>query len=197
MLPPHRWVDGNCRRNHNSAVVLAAIVGVLSLPTAAQSADGWKRHSLSQAQLNLELPGEPKAAESKLKEQSKQFVEKQVTYQVTVPGVYVMISYTQYVEGIAVDLRRATDGAISSIKSQAGVTDAKFTTREIQRDDKPGLSISGIYSKGGKGLAYDALIIGAGRQLWQVGVGFSSSSNDGKNASRKVLGSVEVGREQK
>lgn len=158
-----------------------------------QSLDGWKRYDLPEAKISLELPAEPNESRVQLKEAARKYIEQYLNYTVSAPGVFILVSHTLYVEGVAVDLRKAAEGAVSNIKSQEGVSGAAFTFRDIRRDDKPAVAFSGTYTSGKRRLAYEALVIGAGRQLWLVGVGFESVSTEGRVAARNCLGSIKVG----
>ncbi|GEM_PF-6488270 len=166
---------------------------MFAVPVQGSGTGAWRSLELPDAQIALELPVQPKRLETKIRAEAAKLIEKQVSYEASVPGAYFLIRYTLYAENVAVDLKKAVQGAIDGIKSQAGVSDVRFTTKDVRREDKPAVSLEGYYTLSGKHFEYDALFIGAGRQLWQVGVGFSDSSTEGKAAARKALGSIKVG----
>jgi hypothetical protein len=168
-------------------------VCVLAAPVQGSGTGGWRSLELPDAQIALELPVQPKRLETKIRADAAKLIEKQVSYEASIPGAYFLIRYTLYAENVAVDLKKAAQGAIDGIKSQAGVSEVRFTTKDVRRDDKPAVSLEGYYTLSGKHFEYDALFIGAGRQLWQVGVGFSDTSSEGKAAARRALGSIKVG----
>ena len=170
---------------------IGIVTTLLLAPIQADRLD-WKRYDLTKLNMSLSLPLQPEPTTVELRADSKKMIKSMETIQVSIPGLFVVASYTHYDNDIVADLKKAAQGAIENIKSQTNVTDFKSTTKPETIGSLNGLRISGTYKSKGRGLAFEGLIACDNNHLWQVNTGFVQGNSESRAFAWKVLDSLKI-----
>lgn len=152
----------------------------------------WKRYDLPKLNISLSLPAQPESTTVALRADSKKMIQSMETVQVSIPGLFIVASYTHYDNDIFADLKKAGQGAIENIKNQTGVTDFKSTTKPETIGSLNGLRIAGTYKSKGRALAFEGLIACDTNHLWQVNTGFVQGNSEARAFAWKVLDSLRI-----
>lgn len=175
-------------------VIPTVVIFVLIAPHLVQVDSGmeWKRYDLDSLSLSVELPSPPRKAEIKLKQEVKDFVRRSTTFESTVPGLYVLLSHTEFAKGIEVNARSAAEGALANITKQEGVSGLESSFSNIKIGDSTAIKASATYLSKGKKLAYTGIFLADGANLWQVSAGYTAGALLETNAANRVLNSIRL-----
>jgi hypothetical protein len=201
-----RKIDERMKRLTWLAMILLALPGV---PVAALTPQGdadrvqsednrrqirgeWKRRSVRGARLTAELPAEidPAAAQSRgtARKQADQISQARLLWD----GVLYRFAYTEYGEGLSVDLDRAADAAIGSLKLTTGVSDLRVKRSEGEVSGMPMVLVETTYQYMGSALSFRIMIAGKDNRLWQASALFRTANAQQEAAAKRVLDSVRL-----
>ncbi len=152
----------------------------------------WKRYDLAKLNMSIVLPATPEPTNVALRSESRKMIQSMETVQVSIPGLFVVASYTHYDNDIITDLQKAGLGAIENIKSQQGVTEFKSTIKQEPIGSLNGLRISGTYKSKGKTIAFEGRIACDNNHLWQINTGYVQGNNESRVFAWKVLDSIKI-----
>lgn len=180
------------------ALWVATIAAIAAVSFGAQQSKvdakgDWKRYSLSDARLSVELPDDPSRFAGASRDQSRQKAEVAQGPRLSVGGVILRFSCAEYQEGSTVDLERAAQGAVASITGTRGVTEFKFSRTDLKVSGVPAIRLETSYEfSGQRRVGFWILIVGEGEHLWQASAMFAASDPNQADIAKRILGSVRV-----
>jgi hypothetical protein len=172
---------------------ILALFGLISTFTLqVDSGTEWKRYEIEGLSLSVELPSPPRKAEIKLKQEVKDFVRRITTFESTIPGLYILLSHTEFTKGVEVNVRSAAEGALANITKQEGVSGLESSFSNVKIGDSTAIRASATYLSKGKKLAYVGIFLADGTNLWQVSAGYAVGALPETNAANRVLNSIRI-----
>ena len=159
---------------------------------AATKLSEWKRSFPEGSRLSLELPGELQREDAPTPESSRRTIKEATRYKHSSGAFEVAVWDITYLEGVPTDLRRAAEGAASTLKESGGITDYQDTVTPATCSGQPCLRMSATFKRYGISSRLEAILIGQGSKLWQVIATFQASAADAPFAVQRVLDSVRI-----
>lgn len=150
----------------------------------------WKRYVFGSPSLSIELPTAPEKTTLKLSEDMSARVKTIETHQASSSGLFVMLSFLEYKEGVVVDAKKAAQGAMANVRAQAGLADFAVEYKDLLILGKRAVQVKAKYRKGTTPLGFSGVYIVEGQKLWQVNVGYSTSDLKAHEASERILRSL-------
>ncbi|HWP32011.1 MAG TPA: hypothetical protein VNK96_09865 [Fimbriimonadales bacterium] len=150
----------------------------------------WKRYAFGSPSLSIELPTPSEKTNLKLSEDMSAKVKTIETYQVSSSGLFVMMSFLEYKEGVVTDAKKAAQGAMANVRAQAGLTDFTVEYKELSISGKRAVQVKARYRKGTTPMGFSGVYIVEGQKLWQVNLGYATSDLKAQEASERILRSI-------
>ena len=181
---------------HLLAIGFAAVLAAASLGGAFQARFDvkavWKRYSMSDARLSVELPDDPARFTVPNRERATSKAEVAQGPKLSVGKVIFRFSCVDYPEGSTIDIERAAQSAVASIMGTHGVTEFKFSRTDLKVNGLPSIRLETKYQFNASPVSFWILIVGEGEQLWQASAIFKTAMKDQEDLARRVLDSVRV-----
>jgi len=167
------------------------------LLTQAQTSGNlaWKRKSLEELQMSVELPVAPEKTRLELNSATMRQISQVQSYKAVVDEVLFRFTFVTYAAGAEVDLQRASDGAISNLRGTSGVTELKYKTERTKVSALEALRIEATYQFRASPVSYIALIVGDGQRLWQASAMYRTASASQEQTAKRVMASVTISKE--
>ncbi|KAA0240360.1 MAG: hypothetical protein EDM74_01160 [Armatimonadetes bacterium] len=167
------------------------------LLTQAQTSGtlAWKRKSLEELQMSVELPVAPEKIRLELNSATMRQISQVQSYKAVVDEVLFRFTFVTYAAGAEVDLQRASDGAISNLRGTSGVTELKYKTERTKVSALEALRIEATYQFRASPVSYIAVIVGDGQRLWQASAMYRTASASQEQTAKRVMASVTISKE--
>jgi len=180
------------KKNAEKEMNLFLLISVLFFTTSSVFIQNstWKRYTLGNPPLSIELPVPPEKTTLKLSEDLKAKVKSIETHQASSLSLFVMMSFLEYKGGLATDPKKAAQGAIENVRAQAGMTDFTVEYTDVSISGRRAVRVKAKYRKGTSPMGFSGLYIAEGQKLWQVNVGYSDADLRAQEASERILRSV-------
>ncbi len=183
-------------------IVLAGVYAVFkfypkhtAIKTSQEATTGnWMRQTYGTMGLSLETPVKLTPSDLPLNPAVEKLVNKMEVFRYTTgQDFFIMANSASYNPEVGVlNLQGGADGSANEIRMASGVIDFTYTERHIQNGQIPGIVQQGSYKQNGVALEFYNAIYAQGLTLWQVLVGYKTTSPTGKSVAERVLGSVVI-----
>lgn len=160
-------------------------------PASVLSAE-WQRFTLADSRLSVTLPGEPQPESVTLPQSADSAIKEVHRYTYSLEDFQVGLWDISYIEGAQTDIRRAAEGAATTLRGSKGVTEYSDKVTPIKRSNRSGVFITGNFKRDGEGMELGAILLGEGPKLWQVVITHPAKDRNGNFAMKKVLDSLEI-----
>ncbi len=152
----------------------------------------WKKYSPGGSPLSLLLPGGPEPESLGVPEALPGEVEHVSLHKYSNEQLQVVVWDILYADGVAADIRKAADGAVSTLKQSGGVTEYSGSSTPVSRSGRSGLQVQGTFKRYGVGMKIEALLLGDGPRLWEVITTYPAAETGASEAARRILDSTTI-----
>lgn len=164
-------------------------IAYLAISQAHLQPPQWERLQISALKMSLELPAIPDKMPVQIRTEAQPFIESMEAYSLTMEGVFVRASLTQYVSEFEFNMPAAINGLIAGIKKEPDVKDLTYTFKAVKMDGADGVRITARYKVKGKLLRYDAVMTNEKNTVWIVGCGFDAAVIKSLGSASRILDS--------
>lgn len=169
---------------------MLSVVAAICMISPASMGQSWKSYAIAPCRLSISLPGKPVKLGIKMTDDTKS-VKKSEWYMYRAGSLSITVSYTEYVKGVAVDLKEAIGGALMGLKQSKSAQ--KFTTSEKTStlSGLPARRMQTTFLSGETKAVYSTVVAGKGVRLWQCIASYESTPTNAAIAA-KAMASIQL-----
>lgn len=176
----------------NFGQIVPAVPPLQITQSESRSVAQWDRREIGETGMSAELPGMATSGNLPVRENVQRVLVKSPSYSVAGKGFAIIFSYSEFQANLEVNLQKAADGAVSSLKLQKGISDANLKTREGRQSGLPAVFVDGSYKLGGREYGYRAVFAGTQNRMWQVNANYLPSDTLAITSVKRVFDSLQI-----
>lgn len=154
----------------------------------------WEKKAYSDLHFYLETPYKASTITIPYPEQVQSIILSTAAYEIdeNAGAFSMLLNFVEYDSKIPLSFDDATQGSISSIQGQPGVTDLTFSIEPYTLKDNQAGMVIGTLKKYGIQFKFRMLIFASGNQLSQIVVEFHENDENAEKASERIFKSLKL-----